>query len=75
MSRLQFTVNAAPSPPRQTRYESRLRRIAGPSAASAERPAPPAPFLAQLLKIAGALAPVAALAVALAIWRIYHFPH
>ncbi|GLI94320.1 hypothetical protein [Methylocystis echinoides] len=74
MSRLQFSINAAPSPQRQTRYEDRLSRIAGGGAVSAERPTS-TPFLTQLLKIAGALAIVAALAVALAIWRIYHFPH
>jgi hypothetical protein len=73
MTRLQFSI--APeefSAARRRPYEDRLRRIAGQELPAAEA-APRRSGL--LLKTIGFLTVVAGVAVSLAIWRIYHFPH
>lgn len=58
---------------RPSRYESRLRKIGGIDSAALSESAPLFPPL--LLRIMATLAVAAVVAVSLAIWRIYHFPH
>ena len=73
MSRLYFSFDSHAGTPRSGRYEDRLHRIAGATMTPAARPA--SKLSGTLPKFLAGITAAAVLAVSLAIWRIYHFPH
>ncbi len=72
MSRLQFSFDSY-ARAQSGRYEARLYRIAGTDLTPAATPAQK--LSGTVPKILAGIAAAAALAVSLAIWRIYHYPH
>lgn len=73
MSRFAYSEHHHPTRRAPDSYERRFRRIAGFTGAPLDRSTPILPRM--LLTAIASLAVVAGLAVSLAVWRIYHFPH